>query len=278
MASMITYGHIFIIAFSTWLQKYPFVGCTCLQDVFSFYEKEAACEFRKTDLAVLKDDKKKCLTNCSMDSNLPPESDVYKLEKMTIRFTKSNLKFVLEKSCGNYDNDDFDVEFTCDGRYMYGRGIDENCIKDEQCKTANINFVCNAATEKCDCKQGYVWNSNKCIPATGLGQFCVTSKQCLENNPNSICNTVSSKCECKEGFIQRTDSCLQAPMLGQSCDDSKQCLMSTQHSTCNNTDRTCRCADGYLKVLNTCTQASGLGQFCSTAQQCLEHCKLEMSV
>lgn len=55
-----------------------------------------------------------------MDSNLPPESDVYKLEKMTIRFTKSNLKFVLEKSCGNYDNDDFDVEFTCDGRYMYG--------------------------------------------------------------------------------------------------------------------------------------------------------------
>lgn len=56
--------------------------------------------------------------------------------------------------------------------YSYWRTWNRwNCIKDEQCKTANINFVCNAATEKCDCKQGYVWNSNKCIPGKLLSEM-----------------------------------------------------------------------------------------------------------
>lgn len=44
------------------------------------------------------------------------------------------------------------------------RGIGENCIEDEQCKTANKNSVCNSTTKKCDCEQGHIWNFNTCLP------------------------------------------------------------------------------------------------------------------
>lgn len=50
-------------------------------------------------------------------------TDVYELEKMTIKFTKSKLKFVLEKPCGEYKNDDVYVNVMCEGKYMYGNTV-----------------------------------------------------------------------------------------------------------------------------------------------------------
>lgn len=57
-----------------------------------------------------------------MDSDLPSKSGTkYELERMTIAFTKSSIVFGLERPCGDYDNPDFYVEFTCEGKYMYGK-------------------------------------------------------------------------------------------------------------------------------------------------------------
>lgn len=59
-----------------------------------------------------------------MDSDLPSDSETkYELEKMTIAFTKSSIGFVLERPCGDYENPDFYVEFTCEGKYMYGKRV-----------------------------------------------------------------------------------------------------------------------------------------------------------
>lgn len=67
------------------------------------------------------DDKEHCLSNCLMESDLPSNLEkLYELETMTITFTGSVTKFILKRPCGNYSNRDFNVEFICEGKLMYG--------------------------------------------------------------------------------------------------------------------------------------------------------------
>lgn len=70
------------------------------------------------------DDKGHCLSNCSMESDLPSNSeDFYELEKMTITFTRSVIKLVMKRPCGDYTNSDFDIEFKCEGKFIYGKTV-----------------------------------------------------------------------------------------------------------------------------------------------------------
>ena len=56
-----------------------------------------------------------------MESDLPSNlEERYELETMTITFTGSVTEFVLKRPCKNYRNTDFDVEFICEGKFMYG--------------------------------------------------------------------------------------------------------------------------------------------------------------
>ena len=59
-----------------------------------------------------------------MESDLPSNSeDLYELEKMTITFTRSVIKLVLDRPCGNYKNHDFDIKFKCEGKFIYGKTV-----------------------------------------------------------------------------------------------------------------------------------------------------------
>lgn len=72
------------------------------------------------------DDKKKCFLDCSMDAytdSLINSEDFYELKKMTITFTKSKLKFVVEEPCRGYHHKDVYVNVMCEGKYMYGNTV-----------------------------------------------------------------------------------------------------------------------------------------------------------
>ena len=70
------------------------------------------------------DDKEHCFSNCYMKSDLPSNSEyLYELETMTITFTRFVTEYVLKRPCGKYNNHDFDVEFACEGKFIYGNTV-----------------------------------------------------------------------------------------------------------------------------------------------------------
>ncbi|CAG0892128.1 unnamed protein product, partial [Darwinula stevensoni] len=129
-----------------------------------------------------------------------------------------------------------------------GGGIGEMCRVDDDCKRDG-HLACNLALFKCDCADGFIFNTDILVCVTGrkgLGDACTNDGDC-NGNLHYHCDEAMKICTCGDGYRLDVETlqCEKSPGgLGDECATEEDCDADF-HLGCHAGLGKCDCVDGF---------------------------------
>ena len=166
---------------------------------------------------------------------------------------------------------------TCKDKYQESSNKDcnkitvghmESCDKDQDCKG---ELYCYPRTNKCICKQGYLWSSTNDDCKSMSSYQCSKDTDCQDRDPNRICSTKDDYCRCRDGYEAESSSYICTKLknsYNESCNEDKECTETLKCFDVGFGNKKCQCKTGYFWKANYKSCYSMSSSNCQTDMQC----------